>query len=43
MARWNSPTLDLVWEGGFENTMELKPMKYEEAINGPDGKLGERN
>ncbi len=24
--------------GGFENTMELKPMKYEEAINGPDGK-----
>jgi hypothetical protein len=24
--------------GGFENTMELKPMKYKEAINGPDGK-----
>jgi hypothetical protein len=23
--------------GGFKNTMELKPMKYEEAINGPDG------
>ena len=23
--------------GGFENTMELKPMKYEQAINGPDG------
>jgi hypothetical protein len=22
--------------GGFENTMELKPMKYKEAINGPD-------
>ncbi len=22
--------------GGFENTMELKPMKYNEAINGPD-------
>ncbi len=24
--------------GGFDNTMELKPMKYKEAINGPDGK-----
>jgi hypothetical protein len=24
--------------GGFENTMELKPMKYKEAINGPNGK-----
>ena len=23
--------------GGFENTNELKPMKYEQAINGPDG------
>jgi hypothetical protein len=23
--------------GGFEKTMELKPMKYEEAIKGPDG------
>jgi hypothetical protein len=23
--------------GGFENTMELRPMKYDEAINGPDG------
>jgi hypothetical protein len=22
--------------GGFENTMELKPMKYKEAINQPD-------
>jgi hypothetical protein len=22
--------------GGFENTMELKPLKYKEAINGPD-------
>jgi hypothetical protein len=21
---------------GFENTMEIKPMKYKEAINGPD-------
>ena len=28
--------------GGFENTMELKPMKYEEAINGPDGKAWEK-
>ncbi len=24
--------------GGFENTLEIKPWKYEEAINGPDGK-----
>jgi hypothetical protein len=24
-------------EGGFENTMEFKPMKYKETINGPDG------
>ncbi len=24
--------------GGFENTIELKPMKYAEAINGPDNK-----
>ena len=24
--------------GGFENTEELKPMKYKEAISGPDGK-----
>ena len=23
--------------GGFENTAELRPMKYGEAINGPDG------
>jgi hypothetical protein len=23
--------------GGFENTVELKPMKYKEAINGSDG------
>jgi hypothetical protein len=28
--------------GGFENTMELKPMKYEEAINRPDGKAWEK-
>jgi hypothetical protein len=28
--------------GGFENTMELKPMKYEEAINGLDGKAWEK-
>jgi hypothetical protein len=26
---------------GFENTMELKPMKYKEAINRPDGKAWE--
>ncbi len=25
-----------------QNTMELKPMKYEEAINGPDGKAWEK-
>jgi hypothetical protein len=25
--------------GGFEIIMELKPMKYNEAINGPDGKV----
>ena len=24
--------------GGFENTNELKPMKYDQAINGPDAK-----
>ena len=24
--------------GGFENTEELKPMKYKEVICGPDGK-----
>jgi hypothetical protein len=24
--------------GGFENTNELKPMKYKQAINGPDAK-----
>ncbi len=23
--------------GGFENAMELKPMKYKEAVDGPDG------
>ena len=23
--------------GGFDNTAELKPMKYEKAIQGPDG------
>jgi hypothetical protein len=28
--------------GGFENTIELKPMKYKEAINGPDGKAREK-
>ncbi len=28
--------------GEFENTMELKPMKYKEAINGPDGKAWEK-
>ena len=28
--------------GGFENTMELKPMKYDEAINGSDGKPWEK-
>ncbi len=27
---------------GFENTMELKPMKYKEAINGPDRKDWEK-
>jgi hypothetical protein len=27
---------------GFENTMELKPMKYNEAINGPDAKAWEK-
>ncbi len=25
--------------GGFENTNELKPMKYNEAIHGPDGEV----
>ncbi len=24
-------------KGGFTNTLELKVMKYHEAINGPDG------
>ena len=24
-------------DGGFENTEELKPMKYKKAISGPDG------
>jgi hypothetical protein len=28
--------------GGFENTMELKPTKYKEAINRPDGKACEK-
>ncbi len=28
--------------GGFENTMELKPMKYRDAINGPDRKVWEK-
>ncbi len=28
--------------GGVENTMELKPMKYKEAINGPGGKCGRK-
>ncbi len=28
--------------GGFVNRMELKPMKYNEAINGPDGKAWEK-
>jgi hypothetical protein len=28
--------------GGFENTMELKPMKYKEAIYGPDRKAWEK-
>jgi hypothetical protein len=28
--------------GGFDNTMELKPMKYKEAINGPVGKAWEK-
>jgi hypothetical protein len=28
--------------GGFENTMELKPIKYKEAINRPDGKAWEK-
>jgi hypothetical protein len=27
--------------GGFENTMELKPLKYKEAINRPGGKAWE--
>ncbi len=27
---------------GFENTMELKPMKYKEAINGPNRKAWEK-
>ena len=28
--------------GGFENTIELTPMKYKEAINGPDGNAWEK-
>jgi hypothetical protein len=28
--------------GRFKNTMELNPMKYNEAINGPDGKAWEK-
>jgi hypothetical protein len=28
--------------GGFENTMELKPIKYKGAINGPDRKAWEK-
>jgi hypothetical protein len=28
--------------GGFTNTLELKVMKYHEAINGPDGKRGKK-
>jgi hypothetical protein len=28
--------------GGFENTMELKPMKFNEAINRLDGKAWEK-
>jgi hypothetical protein len=28
--------------GGFENTMELKPMKYKGAINGPDRKAPDK-
>jgi hypothetical protein len=28
--------------GGFENTMELKPMKYKEANNGSDAKAWEK-
>jgi hypothetical protein len=28
--------------GEFENTMELKPMNYKEAINGPDRKAWEK-
>ena len=28
--------------GGFENTAELRPMKYGEAINGPDGEAWKR-
>jgi hypothetical protein len=28
--------------GGFKNTMELKPMKYEEANNEPDRKIWEK-
>jgi len=27
---------------GFENTMELKPMKYKEANNGSDAKAWEK-
>jgi hypothetical protein len=29
-------------KGGFENTMELKPMKYKKDINRPDGKAWEK-
>jgi hypothetical protein len=28
--------------GGFENTMELKPMNHKEAINGPGGEAWEK-
>ncbi len=28
--------------GGFENTLELKPIKYKEAVNRPDGKAWEK-
>jgi hypothetical protein len=41
MARWNLPTLEPIGRG-FENAMELKPMKYKEAIKGPDGMAWEK-
>ncbi len=28
--------------GGFEDTNSLRPVKYNEAINGPDGKAWKR-